>query len=712
MWDLQLPMTCLTTSLLALTFSFMMISCQEQTSTRATSTDTFNSSDLGGLIEAGEMLTTGDMNTFSGEETHPIIHGSDPDNCDPLSPIYCALPWPSDHFIKEEGEKRRLVFQSDTIPTSTNASPHDPSAYLRLDGFGLLATGIAYFESLNIAQLPSEQEIEDSLNPEAKVTLIELHDDGTARRIPCWAEVDGRSSAEGPRPLFLRPAQLLQPDTQYIYALSNLENVEGNLISPSPAFASLRDGMGIHPEGDLLISEDRRSHFEKVFQALEMVGVPRDHLTLAWSFRTATLPSLTGDILRMRDHGLEQMGEQGPPMRLDTLKRYRHPDDEDETHAEWPVHRYIGAELSGVLTLPHYLTENLLLPNGYRLALDASGQVEQRGSIEAPFWMRIPHVALEGNPVGVVLYGHGQLNSGDEVRMADKGPVAQDGSMIFIGTDLWGMSEEELPLIPIILGQLDAFTAVGDRLLQGIFNTLALGRAAKLGFPQLTEALGELNIAIDTSRVVYGGISQGGIFGATILALSQDITRGHLGVPGLHYLTLIGRSRNFSAMFSFLTTYYPDPVERWIALSAAQLIWNKSDPATYYRSLSMTTFPNTPSHQVLLAPAQGDPQVVQLTIEHLARSDLGIPILPPYGDDLPPLCEASTYPHQGSAIVGWHYAPRVPIGAQPAPSDHPDPHETPRNDPLHNAQMIHFWNTGEVIDVCGGMRCGDQRSDP
>ena len=54
-------------------------------------------------------------------------------------------------------------------------------------------------------------------------------------------------------------------------------------------------------------------------------------------------------------------------------------------------------------------------------------------------------------------------------------------------------------------------------------------------------------------------------------------------------------------------------------------------------------------------------------------------------------------------------APQPPPGAGPAPTDHYDPHEQPRNDQVHNQQMIHFWNTGEIIDVCDGELCGDWR---
>ena len=72
-----------------------------------------------------------------------------------------------------------------------------------------------------------------------------------------------------------------------------------------------------------------------------------------------------------------------------------------------------------------------------------------------------------------------------------------------------------------------------------------------------------------------------------------------------------------------------------------------------------------------------------------------------------PLVEEISYPLQGSAIVNWDFdVPLPPSGNQPPSEDHPDPHEVPRRDPQHNQQMIHFWNTGEIIDTCEGRVCG------
>ena len=54
----------------------------------------------------------------------------------------------------------------------------------------------------------------------------------------------------------------------------------------------------------------------------------------------------------------------------------------------------------------------------------------------------------------------------------------EDHTYAYLGTDLWGMSEAELLLIPQVLIQMDRFAAIADRLHQGIVNHLVLARLA------------------------------------------------------------------------------------------------------------------------------------------------------------------------------------------------------------------------------------------
>ena len=673
----------------------------------------------GDEVMGGDKPMGGGGSMSGGEDDSSMVRPS----CDALQPEVCALPWPSDFYltpmsdllaredssswIPTSGQSRALDFSIDTLPSNLRGAPHQAREYRRLDGYGLQAVGMALLPRIQRDDFPDERHLAQSLDSASKIALIELSDD-EPKRLPCWAEWDQRARTPHRALMFIRPAVLLKEDTEYAYVIRDARDGDGALIEPSPAFLSLRDGAGVNPQGDRQVSAARRAHFEALFNATERLGIPRAELTLAWRFRTATQTSLTGAMVQIRDDGLAQLGPNGPELIVDTVSAWRHPDDEDdETLSAKP---YIGLEVTGRFIVPSFIEPDEdvgVLGTGVRLHRNAEGAPQSIGEREARFWARVPHSVLSGREAGVVIYGHGQLYSGAEVRMGDKGPVAEEGGYIFIGTDLSGMSEDEIGTVPIVLGDLSRFRWISDRLHQGLFNTLALVRAVKRGGLSALTPLRERNVEINLDRVVYGGISQGGIFGASILALSQEITRGHLGVPGQHYFTLLGRSRNFLSLFSILELSYPDPIDQWIGLAAAQLLWNTTDPVSYYPHLSVNPLPNTPPHVVLIAPAQGDPQVSPLTVENVARSGLGIAVMAPYGSDFTlPLIDEVNYPHVGSALVNWSYdVPRPPAGNAPPTADE-DPHDRPRNDPLHTQQMIHFWETGEIIDVCGGRVCG------
>ena len=57
----------------------------------------------------------------------------------------------------------------------------------------------------------------------------------------------------------------------------------------------------------------------------------------------------------------------------------------------------------------------------------------------------------------------------------------------------------------------------------------------------------------------------------------------------------------------------------------------------------------------------------------------------------------------GSALVYWDSGnPVPPNGNVPPPQEGEDPHGDPRSVPESGVQRVHFFDTGEVIDVFGG----------
>ncbi len=215
-----------------------------------------------------------------------------------------------------------------------------------------------------------------------------------------------------------------------------------------------------------------------------------------------------------------------------------------------------------------------------------------------------------------------------------------------------------------------------------------------------------MGITIDGAALHYSGISQGGIYGTTVTALAQDFTYGHLGVVGQNYNILLDRSVDFTEYLGHINAAYPDRFDTPVLMECIAVLWSKVDPVSYYRHLADDPFPDTPAHRVLAAQTQGDWQVAPITNEITARSGVGVALMENYGRAVP-LVEPTAYPHEGSAVVNYAFGHAwAPPGNIPPPEDDlGDPHGLPRREAHHAVQMIHFLQTGEVIDVCGGDLC-------
>jgi hypothetical protein len=622
-------------------------------------------------------------------------------DCDPLVSSVCALPWPSDKYLVDDANRvtgKTMQFGATTLPANGDGVQLAPEMFTQMDGYGVGVPLMVILPNLDPDQLLGEFDIADTIADGTDIVWLEVTDSG-ARRVPYYAELDPFADDPAQQILFVRPGEILKPNTRYVVAFRNLEDTDGEVILPSAAFAALRDGRAAESPYPNL--GDRQADFDAVFADLEAAGVDRGSLQLAWAFNTASSEALHGDMLDIRRKGFEAAGPDGPELTLTTVEEYT---EEQNAH--------IWLDITGTMKVPHFMEEwglDQFNRTHWAMHRGDDGKPAQNGWRDADIWIRVPHAAKDGTPQGLVMYGHGQQGRGSQVRSGDKGPVANENNLIFFACDLAGMSEEELAVTPSILIDLNLFPWIADRLHQGLLDYLLLTRAM-MRRAQSTEAFSSRDIVVDDTRVYYSGISQGGIFGASFMALTQDVQHGHLGVPGAHYFTLIGRSRNFNVLGTLLASSYPKLNDQRVGMIAAQQLWNKTDPVSYYRHISAEPFENDAPRRVLLTPAKGDPQVSVLTAEWPSRSDVGVAILENYDTDREvPLAQTATYPHAGSGVVLWQYG-----NAWPAPGPQPpeeeevgDPHSTARRDALHNRQMVHFWETGEIIDVCEGVPCGE-----
>jgi hypothetical protein len=218
---------------------------------------------------------------------------------------------------------------------------------------------------------------------------------------------------------------------------------------------------------------------------------------------------------------------------------------------------------------------------------------------------------------------------------------------------------------------------------------------------------------IDPSDVFFDGNSQGGIFGGTLMAIAQDITRGVLGVPGIRYSLLLRRSVDFDLYALIYEPAYPNELQQVLGLSLIQMLWDRSEPSGSVRHITNDPLPGTPPHHVLLHVAFGDHQVANVSTEIEART-IGASIHQPAigpgrHSDVDPyfgIPAIPSYPFDGSALVIWDSGEPTPPIENVPPRMGNDPHGDPRSDPAARVQKSEFLKTdGAVVDVCSGMPC-------
>ncbi|MCA9539099.1 MAG: hypothetical protein KC620_09430 [Myxococcales bacterium] len=623
------------------------------------------------------------------------------DPCDPLDPAQCVLPWPSNLYLTPDPTRDSgdvVDFPPGALPVSITGVPIDGRLLRRADGYGVGTPMLAVFPHLDASRLPSEGNIAPSLAEDSPIGLFEVHPDGLVR-LPCFAEPDARDHDDARRTLIVRPAVLLRENTRYLIAFRGLVDTDGAAIPPSAAFAALRDGTA----ADDAKLAPRQAAFEDIFALLETAGFARASLTLAWDFHTASHASMHGRLLHMRDEALATVGPLGPELTVNSVETFTPEQDPD-----------LAVRIIGTAHVPHYMhqsDESFLGYSGYEFNLGEDGLPEQNGWRDAEFVVLVPHSALNGDPVGLIQYGHGLNASWRQADARQHLQTANRQGYIYFAASMIGMSSEDVDGIIGILYDLNRFPWLIDRLHQGMLEWTLIARAMKHRLADLPE-IRDRGIVIDGDRLFYEGDSQGGIYGATHMAISPDVMRGMLGVPGQNYSILLQRSVDFDPFFLILDGVYQDRRDQQVLLGMMGVLWDSIDSSGQYRHIVAEPHPGTPAKQVLLGPARGDYQVSPLTVEIAARSDIGIGLMENYDDErTPELIEQTPYPHRGSAAVLWHFGnPWPPPGNHPPVEDElGDPHGRPRREPAYIEMMTTFFETGEIIDTCNGGLCPPPR---
>ncbi len=634
-----------------------------------------------------------------------------PLGCDPLTPTYCGFPYPNDYWTVSDASTVtgiRLALPEAIMPENGDGVRSTPDAFNEMDGFSPGIAAMTHFPGATVTGLPTPDTIADSLLDDSPTVILNAQ---TGERLAHWVDLDEyvvqakiRVDAGEDRPdfnidrtleelrqeqaLMLRPAIRPEDATRYIVAIRNVVDGEGALVEASPGFAALRDGA---PSDDEVI-ESRRAHFEEIFATLEGAGVPREDLQLAWDFTTASRENHTRAMVHIRDDALGTYPD-GVPYTIE-LK--------NEGLAAGIVCR-----LEITFDMPLYMTQGAA---GGLLNLGEDGLPEQNGSFPYAAAMIVPESAIE-TPAALVEFGHGQLGAKEQVLGFQA--IAAQANFATFALDWKGFAFDDVPIIfaAIAGGDLSDFRAIPERMHQGFLNFLmamrTLSREAD-GGPDtllnqtLTSDCG--GAAIDGSKRYYFGGSQGGILGASIMALSTDVERALLAVPGQPYNLLLNRSVNFDEFAPlFYANYDWNALDSQMNLALIQGLWDRAEPTGYSKYIRTNLLPNTPPHEVLVQVSKSDHQVTNLGAHIMVRTIDGIVNLAPTIRDVwgIPVVEGE---HFGSAMIEIDFGnPEAPILNIPPWGDTMrDPHGRATELEALGPVLVDFYENGRAINPCEG----------
>jgi hypothetical protein len=609
-------------------------------------------------------------------------------DCDPLVPTQCGFPFPSSAWLEEGAPTatgRRVAFGATTLPARKSNGKHtSPAPWLGSDGFSPGATIMTHLPGATVDGLPTQHTIEASIAKGSPTVVLDV---ATGELVPHFAELDSSARTDDARAFLIRPVVRLRDDARYVVAIRGVKGGDAKALAPTPAFAALRDGT---PSSEPSV-ERRRALYDEIFGALAKAGVPKDDLQLAWDFRTASRANNTSWLLHMRDEALATVGDEGPEYTIEADKTIENPNP------------HIRRRIFGMMKVPLYLDAKG--PSG-KLVLGADGLPKQNGFAEYEFEVNVPNSATKGAPVPLLQNGHGLLGDkgeGDDGYLAE---LCDTKGFVGFSVDFVGFAaEDETPLGFVLLGDIGNFRHVVERQHQGMLNSLLAMRMMKGRFWKDPLVTFDGVSAIDPTRRYYRGDSQGGIMGATYVALSTDVTRGLLGEPGFPYQLLLNRSVDFQPFFDQLRGVYDRDLDIQLLLGLVQMLWDRVEPdgwAPYVRD----PLPGTPKHEVLLQVAIGDHQVTPLGAHLLART-LGAKNLAPANRDVWGLEAAGAPIASGSAMIEYSFglpaSPDTntpPVG--PAYPDSDDPHDKVRKLSVSHDVTSKFLRDGEVDAFCSG----------
>jgi len=453
-----------------------------------------------------------------------------------------------------------LLIDDDTGKVDLPADPaDDPETQLlkeTLSGYdGLSMSGALVLEATGPVD-PT------SVTPET-VRLFRVDDDG---RVAEKLDLD-YGVLEDRTHFWIKPHLHIEPSSNYVYVVTRGVMVDGRPVEPQPVSALLRSKAPLYEDGAPQVSsldgptaellERWRTVAKPAVDWLDDQGVPRDSLSAVVPFRTA---SSTSWMMKMR-----------AKLYTDDV-----PTDVTSVVTKTPLERGLPLVLDNVetVTTGKMTIADRLDPRTRRFRADGPrpNQID--------FVLTVPIGYDSGEPIPVVLFGHGLFTSRDLVymianKLADGGFAAFSIDLPYHGRRSVCMSDDDCtagncdelgrcqggeiktvkspwpdgPEWPITTGmafiQLDNIVGARDHFIQSVLDLQQGLRVVRNA--DWSKATG--GYVLDGDDVVYLGMSLGGIVGAMLAGVEPTIQSFALNVPGGNFFQLITDSKTFESLF-------------------------------------------------------------------------------------------------------------------------------------------------------------------
>ena len=603
-------------------------------------------------------------------------------HCNPLGTNHCMTPWPSSAFEVDDASTatgRRLAIPVGALPTNEAGVAIDPAGWNEADGFSPAAPMIVSFpQGFDGANLVGHHDFGASVTDASPTVIVDMT---TGERVVHFAELDAPAADTPDRQaLYLRPAQRLEGGRRYAVALRrSLRAHDGGELPISAGFAALLEGT---PTSHAAL-EAMRPRFGEVLDALEAAGIPRDDLLLAWDFTTASDDYVLRDARTAVERALADVAAtpQGYAVATDA------PVDDGTV---------IRREIVGTYEAPLFLGNDGRYVPGTTVLRDGDGLPAIQGRYDVDFTAIVPACAYDAAaPVPIMIYGHGLMGSHDQAASGAIREQAAAACVVTLGTDMRGMSSRDIGAVASALTDFNLADEVFEVLVQGIVNHVVLTQVARGAMAESLFVDEQGASLVDPERVYYYGLSQGHIFGTSVIAHDPVIQRGVVGVGGGNYSLMLERSSDWPTYRNIVIGAYPDTLDLVLLINLMQMRWDKSETAGVSHWV-------LDDNEVMLHMALGDDEVPNLSTHWQART-MGVPVLAPSVEE-PYGLELAEGPIGGSALVIMDGRddsdPPIPDANVPAPNT--GAHYVTRSQPASRRQIASFFETGTITNECDG----------